>query len=371
MKKIAVLGDPNSIWIQTYVKEVLSSSYFDEVVIFSDRIFNYDEKQYPQNVRIRYCLGNKVSYICSLLTGFLSEGKFEYIHIHYINLRKLLGASLVKWRSRHTIATFWGSDLLGKGSGELKSFTKYLHKIDCVTVGSKDMSEYFKNVYSEELTKKMKVVRFGVSGLEPIYNMTIPYEKLRDKWGIAPNKYVITVGYNGSKRQNHANVIEQLKMIPSDLAERCFLIFPMTYGVSGDYIDEIKKLLSSSGYNYRILTDFMDYDTVAELCCLSDVFIHAQDTDAFSASVQEYLCAGKLLMNPNWIIYDELKNNNVYYWEYESYTELKQLIIHYLSDGLSKDEKAKIQANREKMYRMSSWQYIKNDWQALYDETGM
>lgn len=375
MKHIAILGDPSSIWIKTYVNEVFENDS-DSIVIFTDKPVNEETQNFYSNkIKIISCSNkkivkklklDKILYLLKTLYAFSKEEKFDYLHVHYVNNRKLIAVNAVKRYVKKIIITFWGSDLLRKDRNELNKMSKYLENANKITVGSNEMKKFFINNFPEKISNKISVVRFGVNGLSAIYNMQTSQSDIKVNWGIPNEKYVFTIGYNGSEQQNHIRVLNELKNIPENLRNNIYLILPMTYGLNEDYYKKIKTLIEDIGCEYLLLLDYMDTDEIAKLCNITDVFVHAQKTDAFSASVQEYLCAGKLLINPSWITYDELINNHVFYWEFKTYDELKTKIEHFISSGLTDDEEKFLNNNKQIMFMLSSWDSLRHKWLELY-----
>ncbi|MFQ7156088.1 MAG: hypothetical protein ACLRQR_05030 [Merdimonas faecis] len=368
MKRIAILGDPNSIWIKTYVREILDNPYIENITILTDRHYKDNTNFcYPGNVDIIVCEGGKIVYLIKMFLAFWKLAKLDVIHIHYVNMRKLIVVSCVRRKANQIIATFWGSDLLSKSETELHNMERYLKNVHKITVGSNEMSTFFKRKFSNSTCNKMQVVRFGVNGLETIYKKKFNSDSLKTIWRIPHDKMILTIGYNGSERQNHSKVIDTITRLSSLAKTRLFLLFPMTYGATEQYLNKVNDLAEKTGVEYKILTEYMNSDEIAELCYLTDVFIHAQETDAFSASVQEYLCAGKLLINPQWIIYDELRVNNVFYWEYQSFNELYEKIEKLAIYGITDFEKSLLMENKGKIYGLSSWDHLKKNWIEMYE----
>lgn len=177
---------------------------------------------------------------------------------------------------------------------------------------------------------------------------------------------MITIGYNGSQEQNHFEVLASLENFANEIKNKIYFILPMTYGLEDSYYHKIETYLTDKGYDFKILTEYMDLSAIASLCAITDVFIHAQKTDALSASIQEYLCAGKLLINPKWIVYEELKQKNVFYWEYTNYSEICDLVSKYVTYGVSSDEERMLADNKEIVYKLSSWDELKHEWIRIY-----
>ena len=79
-------------------------------------------------------------------------------------------------------------------------------------------------------------------------------------------------------------------------------------------------------------------------------FIHAQISDALAGSIKEYLYAGAVLINPEWIDYSECKEIGIGYLEYKAWEEIPNLLEKALR--LNKDM---LLSNREKLYNYFSW----------------
>ena len=377
MRRIAIFGDSNSIWIKSFVKEVLVQISNCEIYIFSDRELQVNEDfKYMDNLKVINC-GKKtflqkiglgyISYFFKVTTSVLKLKNFDCFHIHYVNSRKLFIVNFLRRFSKRIIVTFWGSDLLRKNNKEILSYCRYLENVDKITVGSNDMLQFAIQKFPESLLRKTSVVRFGVNGLEPIHYLTLDIKEVRDKWNFPNDKLIISIGYNGSVQQNHFSVIEQLTKLSESYKNKLHVIFPMTYGLEQDYLDQVKSSVEKLGCTYTFLLDYMDSEKIAELCFSVDAFVHAQKTDAFSASVQEYLCAGKLLFNPVWIHYDELEDSNVYYVKYESFDELREKVSEFISSGLTDEQRKRLSINKQIIYDLSSWNVLRNKWLKLYE----
>ena len=117
---------------------------------------------------------------------------------------------------------------------------------------------------------------------------------------------------------------------------------------------------------HKAIEEFLNDNNLGKLRESTDVFIHAQKTDASSASVQEYLYARKVVYNPVWIQYRDLKDNNVFYFEYNDYDELVKKLESYLHTGLSEQELENISKNSDIIWNLSSWDSVSKKWEELY-----
>ena len=373
MKKIVILGNVNNKWIFEYVNNVLLD---DDTQVF---ILSEEEKHKSyfdgfSNIKVFMCMPNiiiqrmrlgMILYGYNVMQILRRIGKVDCIHIQYASLRKLFLLRFLHDYSSKIVVTYWGSDLLRVSERILKIHDKWLKNADIVTVGSSSMEEYFVQKFSSAIQEKLRVVRFGVPGIEPIMDMNPNIETLKRKWGVPPKKVVLTIGYNGSKQQNHIPVINAIGKLDKDIRDKLFLLLPMTYGMTEEYLNTVINSADSYHFDYLILKEYVSSPLMAELCYITDVFIHAQNTDAFSATVQEFLCAEKLLLNPIWIQYHELDTEKVFYLKYNSFDEIAGIIFSYLANGLSEDELKALKRNRKIICDLSSWKKLRENWRTI------
>ena len=77
--------------------------------------------------------------------------------------------------------------------------------------------------------------------------------------------------------------------------------------------------------NEQLLRQLLDEEKMAKLRCISDIMLHAQPTDAFSASVQECLYCGAIVFNGAWLVYNELDEIDARLVPFSDYHQLEQL----------------------------------------------
>ena len=372
-EKILILGDWESIWLKKYVENVLNEDQ-RKIVIINDKysISAFDVKSeivclpskkstLLSNPRLRFLV-----YLLETRRAVKKYGRFDFVHVHYVNRGKLLALRYLKKYSPKIISTFWGSDLLRKDNKELLTYEKYIEMSDNVTLASKELLKKFESVYGQKYAKKVLPIRFGISALSKVNYGLINRDKCREEWEIPNDKKIISIGYNGSEGQNHIPVINAIKRLPADIRKKIFLIFPLTYGLKPEYLLELEQSLKDIECGYKIFTEFMDDTETMKLRTVTDLFIHAQRTDALSASVQEYLFAKKLLLNPSWIEYQEFKKMGIYYWEYHEFDELPKLLKKYVAFGLQEDQKMRLKGNQELIAAYSSWESSSEEWKKLY-----
>ena len=94
----------------------------------------------------------------------------------------------------------------------------------------------------------------------------------------------------------------------------------------------------------------------------TDIFVHAQESDAFSASIQECVYGGSILINPSWIMYKEFDNVGIDYLTYNSYEQIGEYINNIIDKKVDINNSDKVHL----LYDKYSWQAVKEDWLKLY-----
>lgn len=270
------------------------------------------------------------------------------IQFHFIS-RYTLPLQLISKLKGYKISSFvYGSDYMR--SGKIKKY--YLSLVfrlsDSIVCDSLHMKKQMVNDYPFIKTKTDKL-NFGSQIIDCLYEAKQNPEKAREKIHVPSSvKYVIMCGYNASAGQNHKEII---RLIPS-FGKDILWIFPMTYNGNRDYIREIENLLRETQCNYRILTDFIPDSDWTDLITATDIFIHIQISDAFSSSLAEHLLAGNVVINGEWLKYDELEEENIFYLP----TSLEKLEfnIHYSIENYASLH-ALCSSNKEKIRQLKSW----------------
>ena len=106
MKDIGIWGDCNSIWVKTYIREVLDYIPDGRIVVFSERSPKADiSEYYSKNIKIYDCSGpdflNRIKlgflvYFYKVFLAILKEGRFDFFHIQYVTKRKLVAAKCLQ-----------------------------------------------------------------------------------------------------------------------------------------------------------------------------------------------------------------------------------------------------------------------------------
>lgn len=367
-KRILIIGNADSVWVKDYCEYVLKSIDSDVFILSSD---NSRFQDYYRLNHIKVCLFPEGKKVISgkKLCKIMHESKFDYVHVQFGSRFNIRAALAIKRHTKQVIVTFWGSDLLRLNWLQAIELSLYLPLVDRIIVLTHNMLDSMQNNHLlRRFCKKVTIQDFGINILEQID--LIESEDViafKQKRGIPQDAVTIGVGYNKSEGQQHLAVIDSVAAsLPSILIDKVFFVFQMTYGnCSASYFAELIDILRRNKMRYVIIEGFLDSEDVATLRKSIDIYINAQITDALAATINEYLYAGAIVLNPAWLKYDELKSIGVIYNTYDSIESIPKALCSEL-DRLQMDSLA-VKKNKELIRNHYSWGSIKHKWINLYD----
>lgn len=164
--------------------------------------------------------------------------------------------------------------------------------------------------------------------------------------------------------QNHTIILENLIMLPIEIRKLLFVVLPWTYGGSENYKELVLNTARSMKIPFMMITEFLNNDKLAFLRCASDILLNIQDTDAYSATIAEYLYAQNLLILGSRISYPEYIENDIYYIS-TSYQELPTVIERSIRN--LEEEKTKCAQNSEKIHNLLNWNASMTNWLLSYE----
>lgn len=370
--KILLIGASQSIYIHEYIRNVLNQANAD-IYLLDEGLASEAYYAFYRSRNIHLIktpplnagsgLRNKLYYRWRLLkirSLLKKHGPYDIIQIHFVTVVEFsyLHPSLLK--SARLVASFWGSDLFRANRDRLGKLAKHLDKCDAITLSGKRMERKFREVYGQRYDDRIYHAFFGISTFHEIDNIRQRMDRAacKESLGLDPESVVLTIGYNSNIEQQHEKVLETLGSIPEELLAKASILLPFTYGVStGQYKARVQRLLDQLPCRHLIVEGYLPPDKIAVLRLASDVYINAQTTDAFSASVQEYLYAGSWLLNPVWLQYDELSEWGVQFQEYAHFQDIPQHIAGVLRHGLPD-----LSGNAFSLRDKTSWEAVKDRW---------
>lgn len=329
--KILVLGNINSKWVKEYIEyvllplghnvEVLGNGITCKYTAFyqSNGVTIHDEKSAGRLVR-------KIPFVrvLSSVSHIVKENHwndYDVIINLFVNHRNLRITRKVMSPKTKTVVYYAGSDLLRTSKVKILLNRMIIPNPDALVVGSMTLAADIGRKYPENTA--FEVIHFGISAFENIAKFQKEHPNIR-------RKNTFCIGYSGVPQHNHLEVLEVFNKLPSELKQKAFLVVPMTYEASAEYIAQVRKKLDEVGIPYEQPTEFMDNDAMARMWSGISFFINAQTTDSLSASVLEAMYAGAVLVNASWLAYPEYKAFGVKSISFENYDQLYGTIVDIL-----------------------------------------
>lgn len=371
--KILILGNAQSMWVKEFIQYVLLTEEDNEIFVTSKddggEFADFYKKEGIHIIKtdseIMGINNAKIRTVLNMYKKIKLNGEFDIIHVHYVptNIMSLFYSKFIFKFGKKVVLSFWGSDLLQE-EGKNKWQESCIKKSDYITVSGSILKEAFFSKYKNFDTNKLKIVKFGISVFPYIDETKKFYTKdqLKSMLGLSPDKTLISIGYNARESQQHLKVAEQLSLLSEECKQKISAVLQFGTGISSpDYKEKLEKTLKKASIEYTFTEGFLDKKQTAILRAATDIFIHAQETDALSASVQEYLYSGAYVINPVWINYKELKDIGVSYKEYDSFEQLPTILEEYFADKSKNSSQ-----NRSALLNFAGWEEQKRKWWGIY-----
>ena len=280
-----------------------------------------------------------------------------WVYVHKLIRRKTIRLNL----------NVGGSDFYRAKEKQKEYKRKLIRCADYITAETKETVHEFGEYYSEETKGKMGLLPFGVGVLDYISRKENMSEKvIKKKFHIPEGKIVVTCGHNAKSEHQQIKLIEVLKQLPKEIRKQMICVFPMTYpaGYSA-YISNVKSLLEKSGLEYLVLTQFMDFQDMAEYALVSDIMIHVQMTDQLSSTMLEEMYAGSIVIAGKWLPYQSLHEMGMFFLDVDTISD----VAEHIEDVIKNIDKYKKKClkNKKIIWNHSSWEELASRWHALWD----
>ena len=354
--KILLIANVNTIHIRKFLNELTlvsnnisievfnigkSDSNEDQRILINSKFIVYDaKKRFPSKLYANRYFANILHLIDVYISILRLRRHYDLINIMPFTMISVFLMPLYKIFSNKIMISPWGSEVY-----RIPFFQKIAVKMlgykyaDYVSVPKGKFKEDIK--YSFDISEhKFVDLGFGSDIIDEIANnQNISKEYSKGKLFLNANSFIITCGYNRSVMQQHYEIINALNEVKDLLPPQTILLFPMTYGRSNNtYIEEIEQKLQSYGMQCKIYTDFLSPKELLYLRKATDLFIHIQKTDAFSATVQEYILCKTTIINGGWLRYPTLEIDGLPYHLVNSVEELPLVLKRILLNEASKIE---------------------------------
>ena len=376
--KVLLWGCTYSMWTIHFIEKVLLKNHHEVWLLKNSNKKEFLDSfqkmgvhliECPETVTDWYDGGKDAGALRTLYIHFLQVrlavkcGHFDVINLQYVDYADVVDVVILKYIMRaKLILSYWGSDLL-RVSGRILSFAGiFAKRADYVTFDNGDLKIKFEQKYQWKDRVKSSKALFGLAILDIIRekqeNQAAVF--IRKKWGIPENKKIVAIGYNGIPQQQHIKVLECLKNIDEDVNDRICILLQMSYGGTAEYRKTVMEAVKKTGCQYAAIEHFLTAEEVAEIRIMTDIFINAQITDAFSGSVCENLYADSVLINAGWLRYQEFIEYDFKYLEFENISEIERIIPMVLEQGFD------VSGNKELVWQLRSWESCGSKWEKIY-----
>lgn len=371
--------NPHMLRFLTNLKKKLPEIKID--LFYFGRAKNIECKNLCDNIYVPFRL---ISLLCGFLNKVFHLGKTAYfnywirtlfikkkydiINFHFVPINSSWAIKVLKRKCKTLVFTPWGSDVLRQNENTIEHLKKLYAYADYVTASKNGFRTKVQNILNVS-EDKFYDVGFGSDMIDLIAaNESLTRNEAKKKLNF-DNKFIITVGYNANPAHHHLEIIEQINQVRDKLPENLLIVLPMSYPLipkTIQHIANVKALLTKYSLNYYCVENYISNEELLLLRKCSDVFIHAQTTDAASASLTEYLLTDNIVLNASWLLYPQLEQYGMPYYKFDTLDELGDVMVHAINNPTeskpSKDLKTYI--------RTLGWDSCSSKWAEFFIKEG-
>lgn len=290
---------------------------------------------------------------------------YDVAHLLWMDWELAYMYRLIRKKCRVLNLNVGGSDFYRAGAEEREAKKSLIACADRIMAQTEATVREFVEYYGEIAKNKTYLLPYGIEVLEWINSSTISKTVIKEKYHIPIDKIVITCGHNANEAHQHLKIIDAVEKLPEGMKEQLVCVFPMTYPPGKDlYIRQVRDRLEKSGINHVILTEFMNFQEMAEYARISDIMIHVQITDQLSSAMLEEMYAGSIVVAGSWLPYKSLHDMGIFFMDVDSVSDTSAS----LEDIFIKIEeyKKRCAGNREIIWKHSSWDGLAPKWDAIW-----
>lgn len=341
--------------------ENMSRRYDDIEFSLITKEKKYKEKIMSENLKHIYCFLTMAD-LKSILDGL---PVYDAMQLLWIEREWSYFYELIRTKTRYLNLNVGGSDFYRSGKEKRDYKRNLIACADRVTAETYGTLCEFQQYYIDETKGKMSLLPFGIEVLDFINLVqNRDMDELKKKYHIPLNKVIVTCGHNASEAHQHLDMIDALCNLRDSERYKIVCVFPMTYGKDGTYIDKVRLRLEETGLEYVILTDFMDFQSMAEYALLSDIMIHVQTTDQLSSTMLEEMYAGSVIIAGCWLPYESLRKMGIYFLSVNTIPDITPILEDVITNIDIYRERCR--KNRDIVWKHSSWDMLAPSWRALW-----
>lgn len=371
--KVLVICPAESIWTKLLIEYTMIPMGWDIYLLADCGSGVFEEYYRKNNIHVIDYSKNGKKGLRKLYPNtfwikyYIRKLHIDNIILEFTNPGRMYWGWILKQNNNRLLAVAWGSDILTASKNDIRLNSIYYKKSNGIVISTQKMLNRFKEDYGDKYNQLIYRAYFGVNGFDFIKKYIGMKNACCKGLGLPSDKIIISIGYNAREEQQHDKALKCFKTLSNSILEKIHIVLKMTYlQENSDYISNVKKIVSSLGCTYSIFEEYMSNDESAMLPVATDIFVHAQVSDALSASVQEYMYGGALVLNPSWIKYYEFEEMGAFYISYSDFEELSILMGKLLKDNSYKEYNEKLLANQELLPKYYSWTMVQKQWIEIY-----
>lgn len=343
MMKVLFVGDPNTGHTERFIKNLVEASGDIKVDMLCDshcldisgisqycgKIFN-NSFNFPKFLYKIPKLNSRLvkkDYLSAL--SKIPDNSYDIVNVHFVGINTYYANTELHRIARKVLLTPYGSDVLRASSKALPLLQIVYDTADGVTLSPTREHGFYVKVKELFSLPESKIYEagFGSDTIDRMLQDSQSRDDAKDKLGLS-DRYVITIGYNGSIGQQHTKVIDAINSVKKDLPSNLTVLIPATYPSNNEaYLQTLKNRMEEYGLDYKIINHFLSLEELVQLRKCADMFIHAQTTDASCASIMEYMLTDAVIINGSWLSYPELENTGMPYVRFSDFDELGDRIV--------------------------------------------
>lgn len=361
-RKVLIFCNGYSVYTKQLIENI-SKRYDDIEFSLITRAKENKEKIASKYLKHIYCFKTTVD-----LRSILEQlPVYDAMQLLWIERNWASVYKLIRNRTKKLNLNVGGSDFYRADKKERDFKRKLIACADKIAAEIRGTVQEFKEYYKEETEGKMELLPFGVEVLDYIESCKErDKNELKRKYNIPLGKIVITCAHNAFRENRHLELIDTLSELSDKVKQEIVCVFPMTYPDNmTDYIREVEGRLEESGLDYVIMTEFMDFQAMAEYALISDIMIRVQTTDQLSSMMLEAMYAGSLVIAGSWLPYLPLHEIGMYFLDVNTILEVTAVLKDVVAN--IEDYKGKCKKNSEIVWNHSSWDVLASRWHALWE----
>lgn len=372
MKRILVLGNGNHVLIKNLIKHIRHVEKIKVDVFTYRKIKKQGESLYdkvytankPFDNFLKWFYKDRIKSKENLIRKRFSKigKKYNLIHIHYLETPNLAIQDLILQHSSNILITIWGSDFYKRTDKELFSFCPLLCNASAISFTNNHTLNEFKT--RTGINNNLTVLRFGLEPLQSLYENIRHYSKDKAKLYLRlDDNYVVTVGTNARKSQNHIPAINSLIKVRDKLPQKTTIVLPLTYLRHNRYMNELRDYCNQvEEFDFILLEKFLTDEELALWRIATDVLVQVQDTDQLSGAMQEHIYAGSKVITGSWLPYNIFISNGIKLFRVDKVAEVGDELARIINEPID------IHRHQKIIWELSSWANNAKNWLSLYND---